>query len=79
MLAVACRAGMTELSTRLNGVEVCDSRRNAFLPTLTFWTPYQQTTVPASQSFTTYWWRFRTHNGAAYSGWTSWSSFYRSF
>jgi hypothetical protein len=35
-------------------------------------------TVPATQSFTTYWWCFRTANGTYHSGWTGWSSFYRS-
>jgi hypothetical protein len=76
---VACRAGMTALSDQLNGFEVCDRRNSSFLPTFTFRTPYEETTVPASQQFTRYWWRFRTYNGVQSSGWTGWSSFYRSF
>ena len=35
--------------------------------------------MPASQWFTTYWWRFGTWNGQKGSGLTGWSSFYRSF
>lgn len=50
-----------------------------FLPTFTFRTPYEETTVPTTQWFTTYYWRFSTDNGYAASGWTGWSSFYRSF
>lgn len=76
---VACRAGMTDPTDQLNGFEVCDRRNSAFLPTFSFSTPYEETTVPASQRFTRYWWRFRTYNGVQYSGWTGWSSFYRSF
>lgn len=79
LLAVACRAGMTELSTGHNGRDVCDGQNAAFLPTLRFYTPYETATVPASQSFTRYWWRFQTYNGRQHSGWTGWSSFYRSF
>jgi hypothetical protein len=41
--------------------------------------PYEETDVPASQWFTTYWWRFKTWNGSAWSNNTGWSSFYRSF
>ena len=41
--------------------------------------PYQDVNVPASQWFTTYWWRFSSNNGAVQSGQTGWSSFYRSF
>ncbi len=40
---------------------------------------YQDVSVPASQWFTTYWWRFGTWSGGAGSGFTGWSSFYRSF
>jgi hypothetical protein len=49
-----------------------------FLPTVMFAVPYQDVEVPASQWLTTYWWRFSTNNGFAQSGWTGWSSFYRS-
>ncbi|HEX4996735.1 MAG TPA: hypothetical protein VFY29_00815 [Terriglobia bacterium] len=79
LLAVACRAGMTELSDELNGRDVCDRENSNRAVSLRFYTPYESTTVPASQWFTTYWWRFRTFNGSQYSGWTGWSSFYRSF
>jgi hypothetical protein len=48
------------------------------LPTLRLRVPYQETTVPASQWFTTYYWRFATHNGWMRSGFTGWSSFFRS-
>jgi hypothetical protein len=49
-----------------------------FVPTVTFPSPYQDVEVPASQWWTTYWWRFSTNNGRWQSGWTGWSSFYRS-
>jgi len=49
-----------------------------FLPTVKFSVPYQDVVVPASQWLTTYWWRFSTNNGFKQSGWTGWSSFYRS-
>lgn len=76
---VACRGGMTELSTQLNGREVCEPQTSALLPTFRFYTPYERATVPASQWFTRYWWRFSSSNGVHASGWTTWSSFYRSF
>ena len=79
LVAVACRAGMTELSTELNGREVCDRPNLPFLPTMRFYLPYETATVPANQWFTTYYWRFSSHNGTVSSGWTGWSSFYRSF
>jgi len=47
--------------------------------TFRFRTPYEEATVPTSQRFTTYYWRFSSHNGYVASGWTGWSSFYRSF
>ena len=34
--------------------------------------------VPATQWMTTYYWRFSTNNGQIQSGYTGWSSFYRS-
>ena len=55
-----------------------DTMANNFLPTLNFPMPYQDVSVPASQWFTTYWWRFASWNGAQVSGYTGWSSFYRS-
>jgi hypothetical protein len=51
----------------------------SFLPTVDFMTPYQETEVPASQWMTTYYWRFKTDNGSQQSGYTGWSSFFRSF
>jgi hypothetical protein len=80
LVLIACRGGMTELSTVLNARDVCASdAAPAFLPTFKFYVPYQNATVPTNQRFTTYYWRFRTDNGAQSSGWTGWSSFYRSF
>jgi hypothetical protein len=79
LLAAACRAGATELSSELHGTEVCDGQRAAFLPVLRFYVPYEEVTVPTGQPFTAYFWRFRTSNGSRTSGWTGWSSFYRSF
>ncbi len=51
---------------------------DAFLPTTTFDLPYQDADVPATQWMTTYYWRFATDNGYWNSGWTAWSSFFRS-
>ena len=79
LLAAACRAGATELSSELHGTEVCDRQGAGFVPVLRFYVPYEEVTVPTSQPFTTYFWRFRTSNGSRTSGWTGWSSFYRSF
>jgi hypothetical protein len=77
---VACGLG---LGYAKGGVDLCELTAagvaSPFLPTLRFYTPYQAAQVPVSQSFTTYWWRFRTANGTYQSGWTGWSSFYRSF
>jgi hypothetical protein len=80
---VACGLGFTEIP--ISGdkkFKLCeqslDTVATAFLPTFDFPMPYQNTTVPASQWFTTYWWRFASHNGTRGSGWTGWSSFYRS-
>jgi hypothetical protein len=76
---VFCGLGLGGLA---GGIDLCtltvDQMSDAFLPTLKFPLPYQSTTVPASQWFTTYWWRFRTYNGRYLSNWTNWSSFYRS-
>lgn len=79
-----CGVGVTEIP-KPDGTpfKLCEQQlsniASAFLPTFKFYTPYEETTVPASQWFTTYWWRFATHNGTTYSGWTGWSEFYRSF
>jgi hypothetical protein len=79
LLQVACRAGMTELSSQLAGLEVCDRQNSGQFTTLRFYVPYEIVTIPAPQPNTQYWWRFRTDNGHQTSGWTGWSSFYRSF
>ncbi len=76
---VICGAG---LEAAVGAAALCQqslaTSASAFLPTLEFRTPYQDSIVPATQWLTTYWWRFRTNNGAFYSGWTGWSSFFRS-
>ena len=80
---VVCAAGVNEIPTGSGGtVRLCDQDlstvADAFLPTINFPVPYQDVEVPASQWWTTYWWRFSTWNGGWQSGWTGWSSFYRS-
>ena len=78
--AVVCDLGLGDIG---GNIDLCtltlDEMSDAFLPTLVFYLPYQYTTVPASQWFTTYYWAFRTYNGTYTSGWTGWASFYRSF
>jgi hypothetical protein len=81
--SLLCGVGVTEVPKPDGGVfKLCetplDSVASAFLPTFTFRTPYEETSVPASQWFTTYWWRFASYNGHVWSGWTGYSSFYRS-
>jgi hypothetical protein len=80
---LVCAAGVNEIQSGGGTIRLCDQNldtiSNNFLPTLAFPVPYQDVGVPASQWFTTYWWRFATWNGATSSGWTGWSSFYRSF
>jgi hypothetical protein len=80
---VMCGLGITELPTDGGAFRVCDQSLATisaqFLPTTTFWLPYQDVAAPADQWFTNYYWRFRTFNGTAWSGYTGWSSFYRSF
>jgi hypothetical protein len=81
--AVLCSLGVTEVPN-LDGTtfKLCtqplSSVASAFLPTFSFRTPYQETQVPASQWFTTYWWRVSSFNGTVSSGFTGWSAFYRS-
>lgn len=80
---LACAAGVNEVSSAGGKIRLCDQNldtmANNFLPTIKFPVPNQDVSVPASQWFTTYWWRFKSDNGTAQSGWTGWSSFYRSF
>jgi hypothetical protein len=82
--ATLCGIGVTEIP-KPDGtpfqlcVQPLSNVASAFLPTFKFYTPYEKTTVPASQWMTKYWWRFATHNGTTYSGYTGWSEFFRSF
>jgi len=80
---VLCGLGISEIPAGDQTFNLCSqdlaTTSDAFLPTLKFSVPYHNTTVPASQWFTTYWWRVRTTNGTSTSGYTGWSSFYRSF
>jgi hypothetical protein len=78
-----CAVGINEIPKGDgSSIRLCDqdlsTLANQFLPTITFTSPYQDVEVPASQWMTTYWWRFSTNNGYVQSGWTGWSSFYRS-
>lgn len=80
---LTCAVGINEIPSSNGGkIRLCDqsldTMANNFLPTLSFSVPYQNVGVPASQWFTTYWWRFGTWNGQVGSGYTGWSSFYRS-
>jgi hypothetical protein len=79
-----CAVGITEIpkSDGSGSFHLCDQDLSTvadnFLPTVRFPVPYQDVDVPASQWFTTYWWRFAATNAATTSGYTGWSSFYRS-
>jgi hypothetical protein len=78
-----CELGITEINMSGGGkFQLCQQDLNtitdAFLPTVKFNIPYRDLDVPASQWMTTYWWRFSTNNGSWQSGWTGWSSFFRS-
>ncbi|MBI2569666.1 MAG: hypothetical protein HYV63_21890 [Candidatus Schekmanbacteria bacterium] len=79
---VLCFLGVEEVSTGGGTFNLCqltvDEMSDAFLPTFTWPVPYQEASVPATQWLTSYWWRFKTTNGTATSGYTSWSRFYRS-
>ena len=82
--SVLCGAGVSEVPKPGGGMfKLCEtplSVASAFLrPSPSPPTPYTEATCSAGQWFTNYWWRFATHNGYTYSGWTGWSSFYRSF
>jgi hypothetical protein len=80
---LVCAVGIHEVASGGGTIRLCDqdldTMANNFLPTIAFPVPYQDVNVPASQWFTTYWWRFSSCNGAIESGKTGWSSFYRSF
>jgi hypothetical protein len=78
-----CELGITEINMSGNGkFQLCQQDlstiTDAFLPTVKFNIPYRDLDVPASQWMTTYWWRFSTNNGSIQSGFTGWSSFFRS-
>lgn len=79
---VLCGLGVDEIASDDGVFHLCladlSSLASTLLPTLSFQLPYQETSVPAQQWMTTYYWRFRTHNAAITSGWTGWSRFYRS-
>jgi hypothetical protein len=79
---IACGVGYTEYKNGDNTIRLCDANLDTlasqFLPTLKFPMPYQDADVPASQWMTTYWWRFGTINKNWGSGYTGWSSFFRS-
>jgi hypothetical protein len=79
---VMCEIGITEINSAGGTFKLCESDLNtitdAFLPTAKFNIPYVDHDVPASQWMTTYFWRFSTNNGAIQSGFTGWSSFFRS-
>jgi hypothetical protein len=82
--ATLCGVGVTEVSAEgAPPFQLCARPLSevapASLPTFQFATPYEEVEVPATQWHTTYWWRFATYNGTAYSGFTGWSSFHRSF
>jgi hypothetical protein len=81
--SAACAVGISEVPKGDGGTfRLCDAdlatMSAQFLPTVKFTVPYQDVEVPARQWLTTYWWRFSTYNGVVQSGWTGWSSFYRS-
>lgn len=80
---VACWLGYEQIQSGDSTFQLCElsveEMTSAFLPSMVFPMPYQDAEVPASQWFTTYRWRFRTHNGTHHSGWTGWSEFYRVF
>jgi hypothetical protein len=79
-----CAVGVTELQKPDGSgtFKLCEQPLSTIsttlLPTVKFTVPYQDVEVPATQWMTTYWWRFSTNNGVVQSGWTGWSSFYRS-
>lgn len=80
---VACTLGIKIKVPGATDLDFCSLNvatvSQAFLPTLSFRTPYQEVDVPAQQWFTKYYWRFRSWNGTIRSGWTGWSSFERTF
>jgi hypothetical protein len=77
-----CQMGVTTVQSGAGKLELCDKDldaiTDAFHPTAKLVIPYRDLEVPASQWMTTYFWRFSTNNGSVQSGFTGWSSFFRS-
>lgn len=78
-----CEMGLNAtLKEAAGGIDVCAQPLATiaanFLPTFVFPLPYEWTEAPTSQWMTTYWWRVQTTNPKYTSGWTGWSSFFRS-
>ncbi len=78
-----CEMGLdTTLKEAAGGLDVCAQPLSTiaanFLPTFVFPLPYEFMEAPTSQWMTTYWWKVQTQNGKYTSGWTGWSSFFRS-
>lgn len=79
---ILCQIGVDTNPVPGGSIDMCsqpDPTTWSFLPTAKFYLPYETTTVPTTQWFTTYFWSFQTYNGTYWSGWTSWSPFFRSF
>jgi hypothetical protein len=79
MQTLLCGAGNTEIKQRDGSMFSTCAQTIDSSTTFTFETPYQDVAVSTPQWFTTYYWRFATDNGTFRSGYTGWSSFYRSF
>lgn len=80
---VLCELGVSEIIAAGGGTfRLCESDLgtipDALSPTVKFRVPYLDVDVPATNWMTTYYWRFSTNNGFVQSGYTGWSSFYRS-
>ena len=79
---VLCMIGVDEIQSGGGNFNLCeltvDEMADAFLPTFQWPLPYQDVKMPTPNTFTRYYWRFRTNNGTYASGWTGWSSVYRS-
>lgn len=78
---VVCAFGLNELAVAGGEFKLCEQSLEeitaSYVPTIRFRLPYQDVDAPASQMFTTYYWRFRTNNDRFTSQWTGWSSFRR--
>lgn len=79
-----CEMGLdSTLKDAIGGIDVCAQPLATvaanFLPTFVFPLPYEFTEAPTTQWMTTYYWKVQTNNGKYISGYTGWSSFFRSF